>query len=284
MRPEIREYHDYRAFLKDWLAYKRNSGPRFSYRAVSKRAKLSSGYLTLVLKGQRRISEEALEQLMPHLGLVEGQVSYLRNLRNMAEANDLEHKTNALQKLRRYRVYQELNPKEYETFHYFSHWHLIVIREMVTMPEFRLDPEWIRQRLRRKVSLQVIRQALQWLRDHQFIVVASDGKASFPESQQITCSDTVFRIALSEYHRQMLGMSVDAIEEVPREQRNVLGYTIGMNQETFLKVKELMDRTMKEVWDLARAGAGRDSVYHVGFVAFPLLEAPASPEESDESS
>ena len=59
-RPDIFSYHDYRVFLKDWFEFRKQEGKGFSVRSVARDAKLGSGYLPMVLAGERNLSPKAL--------------------------------------------------------------------------------------------------------------------------------------------------------------------------------------------------------------------------------
>ncbi|MBC7690263.1 MAG: hypothetical protein H7222_00710, partial [Methylotenera sp.] len=58
-KPDIHSYHDHLKFLEDWLAYLKASQSGLSLRSLAVQAKLSSGYLPMVLSGQRILSDKA---------------------------------------------------------------------------------------------------------------------------------------------------------------------------------------------------------------------------------
>ena len=71
-RPDLYRYHDYRAFLRDWIEYQRGTRPGFSLRSLSTESGLALGYLSMVLSVARRLTAEALQKLGRPLGLGNG--------------------------------------------------------------------------------------------------------------------------------------------------------------------------------------------------------------------
>src|SRR6185295_18863017 len=99
-RPDIFTYHDYRAFLKDWIEFQRSARPGFSMRSLSAEAKLAVGYLPPVLSGARNLSMKALFKLLPVLGLTRPEQAYLENLVKLT-ADSQETRIEAVTRMKR---------------------------------------------------------------------------------------------------------------------------------------------------------------------------------------
>ena len=74
--PDIYNYHDYRQFLREWLQHLK-SEHKLSTRQVAKASGVSESYLSMVISGQRNLSEEQLRKLVPSLRLERSEASYL---------------------------------------------------------------------------------------------------------------------------------------------------------------------------------------------------------------
>lgn len=285
-RPDLFGYHDYRAFLGDWIAYLKSESPGLSIRKLSQQAGLASGYLPMVLAGDRSLSEEALRKLRPLLKLDRAEESYLEWLRVLGSTHDPAQRTEALTHLQRFQKYKNKNPKEFETHEYLAHWYNVVIREMTMIPGFQPTAEWILGRLRTPVPTAEVERALEFLLKHGFLKRNDEGQVEKPE-KILECVGGVYRMALSEFHRQMLKLTAESIERVPSEQRQIMGHTLAIAEGQLPKVREILQGALSQIENLGLSAANAikkndGTVYHVTLSAIPLTH-PAAPSDADET-
>ncbi len=275
--PEIYRYHDYRAFLRDWLAFIRQQN-KVSMRKLAAGAGLSVAYLSMILAGTRNFSDEALEKLLPHLGLDRNQEAYFRLLRTIAESESQDVRVAALKKLQKFSAYRHLNQNEVEAYRYLTNWYYVAIREMVGMPEFRADPRWIQSKLKYQVPLEEIAKALQFLSDYRFIELLPDGRARLPE-KQVDCWGGIYKIVLAQFHQEMFSLASRSIDTTPRDQRNITFHTMAFSSERFEMIRKIMDEALAKVRELGESENSGDAVYHISFAGFPLTEVAGKGEE-----
>src|SRR4051812_2691139 len=99
-RPDVYRYHDYRAFLKDWIAHRKTVRAGYSMRMLATEAKLASGYLPPVLAGAREISLKALSKILPVLGLNRAEQGYLESLVKLATSDSQEARIAAVSRMK----------------------------------------------------------------------------------------------------------------------------------------------------------------------------------------
>jgi uncharacterized protein (TIGR02147 family) len=273
-RPDIYTFHDYRTFLKVWFEYLRAYNPDFSLRDLARRAKVSAGYIPLIMSASRKFSRKALQNIVPLLDLNPSEQSYFKLLVELGESESFDTRLAALQRLQRFRDYQQLNPKELEVYRYLSKWYYVAIREMVAIPGFQLDAKWIQKRLSYRVQLGEITRAIAFLVEHKFIQVSDDGTTKVPE-KDIDCVDGIYRLLLGHFHKEILGLTADAIESVPREEREIGGYTLAIRKNQFEKLVQIMNSAVEELKNLERATSDPDVIYHVTFAGIPLVNTKA---------
>lgn len=266
--PDIYSYHDYRQFLREWLQHLK-AEHRLSTRQVAKTSGVSESYLSMVVSGSRRLSSEQLAKLVPALKLERSEASYLEWLITVVDADSPDEQLEALKKIQRFRRYRNLNPLEIETYKYLQHWYHIAIRELAQIPGFQLDPKWIQQSLRYKVSIPDIKNAVEFLIDHGFLTVDEQGKFIKPE-KLIQCKTGVLKPALTKFHTEMLNLAATSISEIPSEERNISAYTCAIPQENVDAAKQILNEAREKIIALSQAANGSDTVYHFGFLAFPL--------------
>lgn len=270
-RPKIHGYHDYRSFLRDWFSYLKEELGRFSLRGLSAEAKISSAYLSLVLSGRCDLSPKALGKLAPHLHLNRSELSYLENLVKLGSNGSIEGQVQALKRMKNSHNYKKLNPNEVEYFQYMSEWYRIVIREMAALGDFKLDAAWIRGRLRKKLPISVIQEALDFLVENRYLTLDEHGRVSSPAAKEmLDCDSAVFSKTLKYYHKQMLELAAESLTETPAQERNLVGLTFSLDSSDFEKARKILDRAVEEIEALQKARTTpRDSVYHLEVALFP---------------
>ena len=125
-KPDIFNYHDYRAYLKDWLQFVKTNHS-FSLRQVANDSGLSVSFLSMVVSGTRKLSDVALEKLLPILEMDERQSSYFSLLRTVGDSESHNERVQALGKLQKFNSYKKMNQKELEAYRYLSHWYYVAI-------------------------------------------------------------------------------------------------------------------------------------------------------------
>jgi uncharacterized protein (TIGR02147 family) len=269
--PVIFRYHDYRVFLRDWFAYRKASQSRFSLRLLAELAGLATGYLPMILSGKRPLTGKALAKLAPFLGLGESEQAFLENLVVLGTSDSHEARLVALERMRRFQVYQKNNERETEVFRYLTHWYYVTIREMASLPDFRLEPEWIQNRLRVPVPLQEIKEAIEFLTSNGYLETSPDGSVRPPEVA-LNCEGGVYRVALTQYHHEILDLAAKSIENTPSAERSIQGHTFALSNENLEKAREIVEEALLKVRALGKDEMQGSSVYHLELALFPLTQ------------
>lgn len=268
-KPDVFRFHDYREFLTAQIAFLKSSS-KLSQRALAKKSNLSAAYLPLVLSGKRTLTAESLLKLLPHLGLDGEEKRYLELLRTLSESTSMESRYESFEQIKEMRGYRHLNPQEVETYQYLSQWFIVAIREMATLPGFNLNPQWIQSKLRSPTRLGEIRNAIDFLLTHGYVIQSPNGKITLPE-KDLDCVGGIFRLALGKFHAQMLDVTRELMTHTPREERKLSGYTFAGSKEGFSKVRDILDNALDEIRKVEEKDAKQtEHVYHVTVMAVPL--------------
>lgn len=270
LRPDVYGYHDYREYLKDLVGFLRET-KGLSMREISRQSGISGSYLSMVISGERRLSAEQLGKLSSVAGLERSEASYLEWLIELNDASDQESRFTAIKKIQRFRRYQNLNPLEIEAYRYLEHWYHVAIRELAQLPDFNPDPKWIQKALRYKVSLIEIKQSLEFLVEHGFLLMNPQGQIAASD-KAVHCKTGMLKPALTRFHGEMLQLAITSLSEVPSTERNVSAFTGALPQDKMDEVRAILDEARTKILALANSSmnAGADTVYHIGFLAIPL--------------
>ncbi len=261
-RLNVYGYVDYRAYLKDFYGFRKGSERGYSYRTFSKAAGFTSpNILKLVVDGERNLGQEAIHKFLKALNLSGPMADYFVALVNMNQSKSDEEKEKWFQEMMRLTPYakrRELNP---EALKYLSHWIYPVLREMVTLQDFRDDPYWIARRLNGKATPGEITSALQFLLEEGFIAKKDDGKYEATDHMVIS-SDELKSLAIRNYHRQMLEQAKEFLEALPLEKREFGALTFLLPESALeeLKFKIKTFRSDLHTWAIQVAQDSTDQV------------------------
>lgn len=270
-RPDIFQFHDYVEFLNQWIAYLKQSKKGFSLRQIAKERQLATGYLPMILSRQRPLSHDAMKKILPSLALSKSEQQYFQLLHILGSTESQEERIETLGRMKKFRKYQYHNPQEAEVYEYLSRWHYYTIRELSLAKDFKLDAEWIQSRLRIHVPLNEIKEAIEFLTTNKYIETDNNGN-SLSSQKHLKCEGGVYKIALSQYHKQLLHLAEKSIENTPSEERYLKGHTFAIPSEKYPEVQNLINEVIEKIQKITHTAAeqSKDSVYHMEMALFPL--------------
>jgi uncharacterized protein (TIGR02147 family) len=227
--------------------------------------------MPMVLSGKRNLSITSLTAMKKSLKLKADEVSYLKYMIPLNDSDSREEKLELLKKMQKFQKYSGENAKELEAYQYLTKWHYVALHEMIMLDDFKNDPEWIQEKLNFAVSPKEIIDGLDFLTKHQFIEKSTAGKYQVKD-KMVDCFEGIYRLSLSEFYKQVYNLATEAIDNVPRDERLLLGYTISVSNEAFDKISEVLNEALKKVREIEKNDTHKDRVYQVLLNAFPLTK------------
>ncbi len=270
-KPDIFTYHDHIGFLRDWIQYLKKTEDSFSVRLLAKKSNVATGYLPMVLANKRELSEKGFSKLLPHLELDAQEKKFLSLLRLVGESSSSQTRIEAVNQMAHMWRFQKNNDKEIRVYEYLTKWYYVAIRELVALDDFKSDYEWIRNKLNGKLTLAEVENAMEFLIAHGFIIKDTNGKLSQVETA-LNCREGIFKLSLGQFHRQMFALAADSIENVPRDQRYIMGHTVAISEADFKKIKEIIEESVHKITQLGNEAKQKEHVYHIEIAAFPLTK------------
>jgi len=283
VRPVIYKFTSYREFLRAFYTFEKEASSAFSYRVFSARAGFKSpNFLKLVIEGQRNLTLESLRKISTALKLSNDESNFFRNLVLFEQAKNSAQRQVAMQDMYKSKVFRELYPLKQAELDYYQNWYCIPIREMIGSGAFREDARWIARKMRNLITPAQAEQAIEILLSLGMVRRDAKGKL-FQTQQNVTTGNEVVSTAVACFHKQVIGLAANSIDEVKRFRREVSGSTILISEAQFMRLKELIQnfrRTLLAEVD-ASAPSGQ-AVYQINFQLFPLTEVLQEQEEEAE--
>ena len=246
-KPSVFNFMDYRLFLAEFYNYRKSSDRGYSYRAFSKAAGFNSpNFLKLVTEGQRNLSPQALEKFIIALNLNGNQAEYFRNLVMMNQSDTDEDKDLHLKRLKELLPHAKHRELNLHTHTYLSHWIYPVLRDMVSLPDFREDPYWIARRLHDHASVEEIHRALNFLIKENFLERDANGSL-IPKDNIVSSTDEVNNLAIRNYHRQMLHQAEISLANLPLDLREFGALTLKLPEKALIDLKQKLKQFRRDV-------------------------------------
>ena len=271
--PDIFEYLDCRAFLRDAYEALKKHRRGFSYRAFSQKAGMSSpNFLKRVIEGDRNLGKKSVDRVATALSLSTRETEFFRDLVAFTQATTPVDKNESFKRLGKHRKHRRVRKLERDMFDYLSHWYYPAIRELVGCVGFREDPAWIASHVMPAITQAQARKAVEALLKLGLLVRTEAGELAQGEALVSTGPETR-SLAIRNFHRQMIGRAVEALETVALEEREISGSTVALTEDGFKLFKERIHALRAELLELSAEQNGPRKVIQFNFQVFPLADA-----------
>jgi uncharacterized protein (TIGR02147 family) len=140
---------------------------------------------------------------------------------------------------------------------------------LVALPEFRDDPKWIANALQPQISVTQARAALATLSELGLLVRDEHGDLRQADPPVTTGSGPHGHHVVN-FHRAMIAQALRALEEVPRDQRDISCVTLAVAEGALSQLKQRIATFRAEVLQMADAFGPAERVIQLNIQLFPL--------------
>jgi uncharacterized protein (TIGR02147 family) len=279
-RPNVYTFADYRRYLAAYYEYAKAAQYGFSFRVFSRRAQIrSSNYLRLVIDGRRNLTREMAARFGTGCELTGTAREFFCELVEYCQAKTTEERSRIYERLSRYRPFREARRLESAQAEYHSHWFLPAIRELVRRPDFSSDPKWVAKQLRPAISSAEARRALELLRKLGLLAADAEGRLT-QTSEIVTTGPGPLGHHIYAYHHMMLERAREALDAMPREERDLSCLTLCVSEDKLAELKQRVRAFRQELLRTAELDNRPERVVQINFQVVPLsapVETPATP-------
>jgi uncharacterized protein (TIGR02147 family) len=277
-RPNIFEYTDYRAYLRDYYVAEKARRPAFSYRYFARRAgHTSPNFLKLVIEGKRNLGPASITAFARALELDAEEASFFAELVAFGQAKSDGDKNKHLTRITAARNYRKAGRIEGQLFEYLAHWYLPAIRELVARPDFVEDPKWIARELVPAITAKKAAEGLKVLTNLGLVRRMPDGRLERGDPSWTTGPEPSSKI-VEAFHQQVLTLATEALQKYTPDERSVSSLVVCVKAKTVAELKRRLTSFQQELLALCDADEEPEVVYQVGMQLFPLSRPKASEE------
>ncbi|MDY6262831.1 MAG: TIGR02147 family protein [Fibrobacter sp.] len=267
MKPII-EYTDFRKFMRDFYEERKRCSA-FSWREFSKIAGFSSpSYMKVVCDGNSKLSRIGVERTGAAMGLAGFEMDYFRAMVKFGQAEVESKKVAAYEEMLSIAKMYKVRVLEGDLFEFYDTWRNPVLRELAPlMPG--ATPGELAKMCYPEVSAQEIQESLAFL-TKAGLLKKTEGKLVQSETS-VKGSNDATRLAMRGMHRMMSQLATPALE-LPVEERNFSGVTMGLSRESYSKIENLLDEFRRKIIAVAAEEKNVEQVYRLNLQLFPLTK------------
>lgn len=267
MKPII-EYTDFRKFMRDFYEERKRCSA-FSWREFSKIAGFSSpSYMKVVCDGNSKLSRIGVERTGAAMGLAGFEMDYFRAMVKFGQAEVEAKKVAAYEEMLSIAKMYKVRVLEGDLFEFYDTWRNPVLRELAPlMPG--ATPGELAKMCYPEVSAQEVQESLAFL-TKAGLLKKSEGKLVQSETS-VKGSNDATRLAMRGMHRMMSQLATPALE-LPVEERNFSGVTMGLSRESYSKIENLLDEFRRKIIAVAAEEKNVEQVYRLNLQLFPLTK------------
>lgn len=244
----------YRSVLLEELAARKSRNTAYSMRAFARDLGVGAATLCDVLSGKRRLSKKNALRIANRLSLSPAQTAQLLGeIRGEINGDDF--------------VLSPMLQLEEDTFTAISEWYYFAILNLANLKDNQAAPEWVAHRL--GLSLIESRGALERLLRMGFL--KEEKGRLVRTTKPLTTTEAVPSSALRKYHKQLLDISKEKMDEEPISRRVNSAITMAADPVRLEEARKMIIRFRDKLCHFLESGNGTE-VFILTMHLFPVTK------------
>ncbi|MFT4979932.1 MAG: hypothetical protein ACI8S6_005844 [Myxococcota bacterium] len=249
----VYNFTDYRRFMGAWFEERAGHPSR---RGFSKQVHCSSTLITLIINGERDLSQERGELFCQNMPLDEEETRYFLDLVTFNQTGSRTARQNAWERIQVSRQFRTANRVTEHTYELFARWYNAAIAELARCVGWRAEPEWIAQTLIPSITAEAAAEALTTLETLGILV--RDGQGALVASTEHWVTDhevtlSAMSLGLYKQHTWMLSRAEKALEEFDWAERHFSVSIMAISEGNEAALRKLITRFQEEAMQLSLA-------------------------------
>ncbi len=272
-------YTNYRTFLKDYYEFRKQTTPSFSYQIFAENAGFNDkSSIYSIVTGKRNISTNVVYKISKAIELDHSETEYLEMLVSFNQAktkNERNHFFERLCKIRGKRSNLKQQTFRKDQYDFYSKWYHVMIRSIIEMYEFRGDFKWLASMTNPPITPKQAKESVNLLEKLELVTRTEDGLYKVAHKNLATGKE-ILSLAIANFHQECINLASRALNEIPSEQRNISGLTLGISERTYNLILSELQEFQKRILEVSSDDSDADRVYHFNFHLFPTSKNDSS--------
>ncbi|MBO7061257.1 TIGR02147 family protein [Fibrobacter sp.] len=264
----ITDYQDYRQYMREFYEERKRVSD-FSWREFTKLAGFSSsGYLKLVCDGKTRLSRVGAMRVAGAMNLAGYQAEYFSLMVDLCEAPNDVVRLQVFERMCALAKKNKVHVVGAESVEYFGSWVNPLVRELAPiMPGAK--PSEIAKRCLPEATVGEVRNALELML--KLGLLEKDGVGNYRQvNRWLSNGGAPISLSLQSMQKQLALLAADALDSIPKEDRNISGLTFGADEKAYERIVDEANKFRRTVMDIVSNVKKYDRVYRLNLQLFPL--------------
>jgi uncharacterized protein (TIGR02147 family) len=260
------------SILTQELKRKQKAHPSYSLRALARDLKVSSSYLSAVLKGKKLVPMHRLGEIAKRLEMDEIRMAQLQRAIVLTSVppeqlqllnRDLDGHRNPLENL------EQSQPMSKADLKLWSQWYYLPILDLTTCEDFVSDLKWISRRL--KVPIGDVSEAIHFLLEKGYLIEEKGQWKKTDLHLRYPC--TTPNETIRNFHKEYLLKAIQVMKEQtsPEEfsRRVISGMIIASDPKKIAQARQVLETALLEASRILCEGECTE-LYQLGVQLYPL--------------
>jgi len=270
--PVVFDYLSSRDFIRDFLHWGKEHKLGFTHRTLLEKMDVSStGFIANVISGKSNLNARQAVAFAEICKLNPSESRFFQTLTVYTQARGIEEKGDALDSMRtqvRGRN-KKLDPRQYSLF---SKWLYPMVFDLIAMIEVGDNHKEVADLFDAAIKPDDVRKALEVLESLGLIRKTPSGKyaqvrATLKTGDEITSTDVV------KFQQTTLRKAIDALDDIPAEQRSISVTTLPLSVEGLERVKQEARHFRDKLLKISEEDRDYDRVYQLNLNLFPATKS-----------
>jgi uncharacterized protein (TIGR02147 family) len=254
-------------FVHDMIAWKKSADPGFSVRRAAERLQTFSPTLvSLIARGQRKLSPERVADFAQLLGLSSAEQIALFYLSGGKSPQSEEPSAAGA-------TSKKHAPRRIVRSGLFKPWFHLHLWEAARLPAFRADAFALFELLRGIASPVALGKSVRYLLKEGFLRRTLDGSI-VPDHPTLETADESANEQIQQLHMRSLHLAARLVGEIPVPEREAGLVLMTLSPEGFQKLKAILKEFNETLAQFSEDNAGGDCLYQVLVNAVPVSVRP----------
>jgi uncharacterized protein (TIGR02147 family) len=268
---EIFEYTDYRLFLRDCYEHTKRSKPYFSFRFIASRVGINPGFIFRLMSGKVHLGLKKIAAFADLFELEGREREYFVELVRLGRAKRDEDIREFLKRLQSIRGIQFTTIAD-DQLEFFGKWHHMAMRSLLSIYPF--DGKNYRRlgaMLIPPLSADVARESVNLLIRLGLVSCNRNGIFEVADTF-ISSTEKWSSAAIHAYQRTTIDLSVEALENLPKDERDISTVTFTCSKKQLETLRERLQEIRQEMLMLSQDCPDEDCVMQLNLQLFPAAK------------
>lgn len=272
-RRSLKDYLDFREYLRDFIQNSREDGKTLTNRSFAAALGIqSSSWLTTVMNGKKGITDKTVDAISSFLNHDEWEREYFKILVDFNQAKKIELRNAFFASLKQHLLkkgYYAVRVLETDQYEYYSKWYYSAVRSILGLVKIGDEFEKLARLVSPSITASQAKRSVRLLMKLGMIKKSDNGWYELT-NQAITTGNNVRSLAVANFQRETMRLGCDAIDRYSRDARDISTLSVGISEEGFKKIQDIIAASRKAIVDIANHDENADRVYQVNFQVYPL--------------